>query len=63
MKRGAMRVLAIAALLVAFCAADRALAQNNCKICGDAQRACVKNHSRAACTTEYEICMKHCRAK
>jgi hypothetical protein len=60
-----MRVIAIAALLVVFAAADPVRAQptNNCKLCGDAQRACVKNHSRAACSTEYEICMKHCRAK
>jgi hypothetical protein len=60
-----MRAIAILAVLAAFAATGPARAQptNNCKICGDAQRACVKNHSRAACGTEYEICMKHCRAK
>jgi hypothetical protein len=60
-----MRAIAILAALAAFAAADPVRAQqtNNCKTCGDAQRACVKNHSRAACTTEYEICIKHCRAK
>ena len=60
-----MRAMAMLAVLAAFCAAEpaRAQAANNCKICGDAQRACVKNHSRAACSTEYDICMKHCRAK
>ena len=60
-----MRVFALVTLLAAFAAAGpvRAEPTNNCKTCGDAQRACVKNHSRAACTTEYEICMKHCRAK
>jgi hypothetical protein len=59
-----MRAIAIALVLLAFAAADHALGEpTNCKTCADAQRACVKNHSRAACTTEYEICMKHCRAK
>jgi hypothetical protein len=60
-----MRAIAIVAVLAAFAAAEPARAQqaNSCKTCGDAQRACVKNHSRAACATEYEICMKHCRAK
>jgi hypothetical protein len=60
-----MRAIAIALALAAFGAAGPAGAQgtNNCKMCADAQRACVKNHSRAACTTEYDICMKHCRKK
>jgi hypothetical protein len=41
----------------------RAEQSNDCKLCGELQRACVKNHSQAACKTEYEICMKHCRRK
>jgi hypothetical protein len=60
-----MRAIALVMALAMFAAADPVRAQptNSCKLCGDAQRACVKNHSRAACTTEYEICIKHCRAK
>jgi len=59
-----MRAIAIVLALVALGAADPVRAAGtNCKVCADAQRACVKNHSRAACTTEYDICMKHCRAK
>jgi hypothetical protein len=59
-----MRAIAIALVLAALGADNVGAAQaNNCKACADAQRACVKNHSRAACTTEYDICMKHCRAK
>jgi hypothetical protein len=60
-----MRGIAIALMLTALGGVDHARAEktNNCKICADTQRACVKNHSRAACTTEYDICMKHCRAK
>jgi hypothetical protein len=41
--------------------AARAAQSSDCKLCRDQQRACVKNHSQAACNTEYEICMKHCR--
>jgi hypothetical protein len=60
-----MGAIAIALVLVALGAAGpvRAQGTNNCKLCADAQRACVKNHSRAACGTEYDICMKHCRKK
>ena len=60
-----MRIVAIALALAVLGTAGPVGAQgaNNCKMCADAQRACVKNHSRAACTTEYDICMKHCRAK
>jgi hypothetical protein len=57
----------IAVLVVLFVcgvtATARAEKTNNCRVCADTQRACAKNHSRAACGTEYEICMKHCRAK
>ena len=38
-------------------------AADSCKDCRDYQRACVKAHSQAACKTDYDICMKHCRAK
>jgi hypothetical protein len=60
-----MRWTAIALALAALAAAGPVSAQraNNCQMCADAQRACVKNHSRAACGTEYGICMKHCRKK
>jgi hypothetical protein len=60
-----MGAIAIALVLVALGAAGpvRAQGTNTCKLCADAQRACVKNHSRAACGTEYDICMKHCRKK
>jgi hypothetical protein len=64
-EEGAMRAMTIALVLVVFGAAEpvRAQGANNCKLCADAQRACAKNHSRAACGTEYDICMKHCRKK
>jgi hypothetical protein len=59
-----MRTVAIVLVLAALGDAEPVRAAGaNCKVCADAQRACVKNHSRAACTTEYDICMKHCRAK
>jgi len=43
--------------------AARAEQSNDCKICREALQACLKNHSRAACNTEYGICMNHCRKK
>ena len=41
----------------------RAEPANGCKVCQEQHRACVQAHSRAACSNEYEICMKHCRRK
>jgi hypothetical protein len=59
------RTIAILLVLIALGGMDDARAEKtkNCNMCMDAQRACVKNHSRAACGTEYDICKKHCRAK
>lgn len=37
-------------------------AADNCnKECREYYQACAKNHSQAACKSEYDICMKHCR--
>jgi len=60
-----MRAIAIVLVLATLggAGAARAAQANNCKTCADAQRACVRNHSKAACATEYDICMKHCRTK
>ena len=57
---------AIAIVLVLFTTygpntAARAQQSNDCKLCRDSLQACLKNHSRAACNTEYGICMNHCQ--
>jgi hypothetical protein len=36
---------------------------NGCKVCGDQQRACMKNYPGPTCKTEYRICMKSCGKK
>lgn len=36
-------------------------AADSCKECRDFQRACLTAHSKAACKTDYDICIKHCR--
>jgi hypothetical protein len=38
-------------------------AADSCKECRDFQKVCLKAHSKAACQTDYDICMKHCRQK
>jgi hypothetical protein len=60
-----MRVFAIVLVLLGCCGMTAALAaqSNDCKLCRDDLRACVRNHSQGACKSEYEICMKHCRRK
>jgi hypothetical protein len=32
-----------------------------CKACRDDHDACIKAHSKDACKTNYDICMRHCR--
>jgi hypothetical protein len=39
------------------------LRADSCEECSNFQKACLKAHSKAACKTDYEICMKHCREK
>ena len=59
---------AIAVLLLLFAAnnlkiAAQAQKSSECNLCRESLQACLKNHSRAACNTEYNICMNHCRKK
>jgi hypothetical protein len=35
--------------------------QSSCKLCRDTLKACLVNHSKDACNTEYGICMRHCK--
>jgi hypothetical protein len=58
--RGFSILLVPFAIAFAIDAASAAQA-DDCKICRESRQACVKNHSRDACRTEYDICMKHCR--
>lgn len=64
-KGSVMRVFAIIMLVSAALwnthTAAQAQQANACKECRDFHRACVKAHSQAACKTDYDICMKHCR--
>ncbi len=59
-----MRALALLLVLLGHCCVSNAAPaarSDDCKLCRDSHRACVKNHSQNACKTEYDICMKHCR--
>jgi hypothetical protein len=61
-----MRVAILLLALLSFGTANnvaRAAQPDNCKICRDQHRACVQAHSKAACTMEYDMCMKQCRKK
>jgi len=61
-----MRAIAVRLLLfAAFNLNITAQAQksDDCKLCRESLQACLKNHSRTACNTEYSICMNHCRKK
>jgi hypothetical protein len=37
--------------------------QDECKACRDDYQACIAAHSKDACKTNREICLKHCRKK
>jgi hypothetical protein len=60
-----MRCFGLALLLLAgVCGADHAAqAQSSCKVCGDQQRACMKNYAGPTCKSEYQMCMKSCGKK
>jgi hypothetical protein len=61
-----MRAIAILFVLFAAYGLDasaEAQQSNDCKACREYLQACLKNHSRAACNSEYAICMNHCRKK
>ena len=61
-----MRAIAMLLVLLATYSPNavvRAQQSNDCKACRDQLQACLKNHSRTACNTEYGICMNHCRKK
>jgi hypothetical protein len=60
-----MRCFWLALLLLAgLCGADHAApAQSNCRVCGDQQRACMKNYAGPTCKSEYQMCMKSCGKK
>ena len=61
-----MRILAITLLVLAglYGTNDAAQAQqSSCKVCGDQQRACMKNYAGPTCKSEYKMCMKSCGKK
>jgi hypothetical protein len=60
-----MRAFAILLILAGFSihGAARAEQKDECAMCRETHRACLKNHSQGACNTEFGICMKHCRQK
>jgi len=43
-------------------ASDAVAAADACKVCSDQQRACMKNYAGPTCKTEFQMCMKSCKA-
>jgi hypothetical protein len=41
----------------------RAETSDACKKCGEQQTACRKNYAAKTCKTEFDICIKGCKAK
>ncbi len=39
---------------------DAAESLGSCKVCRDYNRACLQAHSKQACKSELEMCLKHC---
>jgi hypothetical protein len=60
-----MKIIAIVSLaLLAYVSSKLPVqAADSCKDCRNYQRECLKAHSQAACKSEYDICMKHCKEK
>jgi hypothetical protein len=58
-----VRIFAILPLLFGSGLAGSASAaqMDECKACREDLLACTKAHSKDACRTNYEICLRHCR--
>jgi hypothetical protein len=59
----ALAILLLTAGLFSVAPPAQAQKSDECKLCREVQLACLKNHTRDACNTEYDICMKHCRKR
>ncbi len=59
-----MRAILVAAAIIGGIAMFNgdARAADACKVCSDQQRACMKNYAGATCKTEFQMCMKSCKA-
>ena len=59
-----MRLILLATVIVAAVSTfnDDARAADACKVCSDQQRACMKNYAGPTCKTEFQMCMKSCKA-
>jgi hypothetical protein len=62
MKGGMKTVAAVSIVLLGywFTLSPVRAADTCSQECRTFHRACVKNHSQAACKTDHDICMKHC---
>jgi hypothetical protein len=60
-----MRLFGLALLVIAGISANRAAQaqQTSCKVCGEQQRACMKNYAGPTCKSEYQMCVKSCAKK
>jgi hypothetical protein len=59
-----MRAFLLIALVggLAIFAGNARAAVDACKVCSDQQRACMKNYAGPTCKTEFQMCMKSCKA-
>ena len=57
-----MTLLAAAAIGSILLSDGTAIAADACKVCSDLQRACMKNYAGPTCKTEFQMCMKSCKA-
>lgn len=56
-------LLALAVMAAPFAQGAAHAQGDKCKICRDYNAACVKAHTKEACKSELNICLKHCRDK
>ena len=59
-----MRAFAVALVLlgnVVFAGPVSAREAEACRACREDHSACIKAHSKDACKTNYDICLRHCR--
>ena len=54
-------VAAMLSMLAGLTGTASAETLGSCKVCREYNRACLQAHSKQACKSELDICLKHCK--
>ena len=56
-------IVAMLSILTGLAPGASAETLGSCKVCREYNRVCLQAHSKQACESELEMCLKHCSRK